>query len=53
MTKPTQIDEFYNKYPEAPNPEHYPKAFEHYAKMFMYQKFQKERKKADAEILKV
>jgi len=32
------VEEFYTMYPNAPNPEHYPKAFEHYAKMFFLYK---------------
>ena len=39
------VEEFYTMYPNAPNPENYPKAFEHYAKMFFYTKQQKEKSK--------
>lgn len=39
------VKEFYTMYPNAPNPEHYPKTFEHYAKMFFYTKQQKEKSK--------
>lgn len=41
-------EEFYTMYPNAPNPAHYPKAFEYYAKMFFYHKTQKEKKKENA-----
>jgi len=35
------VKEFYNMYPDAPNPEHYPKSFEFYVKMFKFNKGKK------------
>lgn len=38
MTTDEVIEEFYKMYPDAPNPDHYPKCFLYYVNMYSFHK---------------